>query len=206
MNSLFTLILSSLRRCKVCIISIFITYCFSCTIGFLMVQSGNDFALSQRDRIVGTAVHHEKAAINYLSGNKLTAALYDFTGNLFLGAVPQTALGLSILVPYFTVLYQGWVGGIVSVDNSHHNRLDKIKTAFYYIIVLLLQLIPYSLSIGAGVKFGVEVYKQNMKIGWKFWRFRIRKENLLDIRNIYLISIPLFFIASLFEFFSSWNI
>jgi hypothetical protein len=171
-----------------------------------MVQSGNDFALSQRDRIVDAAAHHDKAAINYQSGNKLTAALYDFTGNLFLGAIPQTALGLGVVIPYFTVSYQGWVGGIVSVDNSHHSRLDKIKPAFYYFIVLLLQFIPYSLSIGVGVKFGLEVYKQNMEVGWKFWRFRISKENLLDIRNIYLISVPLFLIASFFEFFSTWNI
>ncbi|MHB8337887.1 MAG: hypothetical protein ACYDEE_10770 [Ignavibacteriaceae bacterium] len=171
-----------------------------------MVHVGNDFALSQRDKIVGDAIHKDKAAINYQKGNNLKAALYDFSGNLFYGAIPQTVIGLSVVSPYFTVSYQGWVGGIVSVDNSHQSRLNKIKSTFYYFIVLLLQFIPYSLTIGAGVKLGVEVYKQNTEVSWKFWKYRIRKNNFLDVRDIYLISIPLFFIASIFEFLSSWNI
>jgi len=84
MNKLFMLILSSIKQCKGYIISIFITYCFSCLIGIIMVQLGNDFALSQRDKIVGVAVHQDKALINYQTGNYLTATLYDFTANLFL--------------------------------------------------------------------------------------------------------------------------
>jgi hypothetical protein len=171
-----------------------------------MVQESNDFALSRRDKIIGAIIHQDKAAINYQNGNHFTAALYDFSENLFYAAIPQTLLGLSIVTPYFTVLYQGWVGGIVSVDNSHHSRFNKIKSVLYYFIVFFLQIIPYSLSIGAGVKTGVDVYKQNSKIGWNILKYRIRKENFLDVRNIYLISIPLFFIASIFEFFSGWNI
>lgn len=206
MNKLYISVISSLKRGKAYIISIFIAYCFSCLIGIIMVHAGNNFALTQRDNIIGAAIHQDKASINYQAGNNFSAALYDFTGNLFFAAIPQTALGLGIVVPYFTVSYQGWVGGIVSVNNSHHSRLNKIKSALYYFIVLLLQFIPFSLSIGAGIKFGTDIYKKNIDVGWKIWKFRVKKENLLDVRNVYLISTPLFFIASCFEFFSSWNI
>jgi hypothetical protein len=84
-----------------------------------MSHYGNDFALSQRDKIVGAAVANDKASINYQSGNNFKAALFDCAGNLIFAAVPQTVLGFGIIIPYFSVTYQGWVGGIVSVDNSH---------------------------------------------------------------------------------------
>ncbi len=205
MNKLFLVISVSLRRCKIHIISVFIIYCLSCLTGIIMVQTDNDFALSQRDKIVGTATHEDKASVNYHEGNHLTATLYDFTGNLFYSAT-QTFLGLGIAIPYFTVSYQGWVGGIVSVNGLHKSRLKKLKSAFYYFIVLLLQFIAYSLSIGAGIKTGIEIYKQNKLISWKVWEYRVSKGSLLDIRNIYMLSIPVFFTASFFEFFSTWNI
>ena len=205
MNKLFQYILESLNKCKVYIISVFLVYCFSCSIGIIMVQTDNNFALAQRDKIVGTAIHGDKASVSYQEGNHLAATIYDFTGNLFFGVV-QTFLGLGIVIPYFTVSYQGWVGGIVSVNNYHKSRLKKLKSALYYFVVLLLQFMAYSLSIGAGIKTGLELYKQNKLISWKLWKYKINKRNLLDIRNIYMLSIPIFFIASFFEFFSSWNI
>ena len=70
----------------------------------------------------------------------------------------QTVLGFGIVVPYFSVTYQGWIGGIVSVDNSHQTRSKNFKASAYYLIVLLLQFIPFSLSIGAGIKCGVDWY------------------------------------------------
>ncbi len=205
MNKLFLIISTSVNRCKNYIISVFAVYCVSCLIGIIMVQTNNNFALAQRDKIVGTATNKDKASINYQEGKHLTAALYDFTGNLFIGAT-QTFLGAGIVIPYFTVSFQGWVGGIVSVNNLHKSRLKKLESASYYFIVLLLQFIAYSLSIGAGIKTGIELYTQNKLISWKLWKYKIRKENLLDVRNIYMLSIPIFFIASFFEFFSSWNI
>ena len=205
MNKLFQSILESLNKCKFYIISIFLVYCFSCSIGIIMVQTDNNFALTQRDKIVGTATHEDKASVNYQEGNHLNATLYDFTGNLFFG-IEQTVLGLGVVLPYFTVSYQGWVGGIVSVNNFHKSRLKQLKSALYYFIALLLQFAAYSLSIGAGIKTGIELYKQNRLISWKLWKYKISKGNLLDLRNIYILSIPMFFIASFFEFFSSWNI
>ncbi len=205
MKKLLLMILGSIHRCKIYIISVFIVYSFSCLIGIIMVQTDSNFALAQRDKIVGTAIREDKASVNYQEGNKLTAALYDFTGNLFFG-ITQTILGLGIVVPYFTVSYQGWVGGIVSVNGLHKSRLKQLKSALYYFIVLLLQFTAYSLSIGSGIKTGIELYKQNKLISWKLWKYKISKENLADIRNIYMLSILIFFAASFFEFFSTWNI
>ena len=205
MNKLFSNMLTSLNRCKIYIISVFIVYCISCLTGIIMVQTDNSFALAQRDKIIDTISRNDKASLNYKEGNHFTAALYDCEENL-LASVKQTFLGLGVVFPYFTVSYQGWIGGLVSVDNSHKSRFKKLKPALYYFIVILLQFIAYSISIGAGVKTGVELYKQNKSTGWKIWQYKIRKENLLDVVNIYMLSIPIFFTASLFEFLSSWNI
>ena len=206
MKNLGLLVLRALERCTVYSASIFLTYCASCLIGILMSHCGNDFALDQRDKIVGTATHNDKASINYQSGNNFTAVLYDCAGNILYAAAPQSALGLTIVLPYGTVAYQGWIGGIVSVDNAHRSRLRNIKASAYYIIVLLLQFIAFSLSIGAGIRCGVDAYKHNSTVSWMFWKYRIPKPSLQDVGYVYLVSIPMFFIASSFEFLSPWNI
>ena len=206
MKVLVISVLEALRACRIYAISIFLTYCLACLIGILMSHQGNVFALSQRDKIVGAAVANDKASINYQSGNNFTAALYDCAGNLIFAAVPQTVLGFGIIIPYFSVVYQGWVGGIVSVDNSHQSRFKTVKGSAYYIIVLLLQFIPFSLSIGAGIKCGVDFYKHNSTVSWKIWDYRTPKLSLKNLGYVYVVAIPLFVVASCFEFLSSWNI
>jgi hypothetical protein len=170
-----------------------------------MSHNGNNFTLSYRDKIVG-AVKTNKTSINYQKGNNFSAAVNDFEGNLLLGAVPQTLLGFGIVVPYFFVLKQGWVGGIVSVDSEHKSRFKNFKSTFYYFFVLLLQFIPYSLAIGAGIKCGIDFYNNNIINGWAIWKFKIQKTSIIDLGYVYIIVIPLFFIASCFEFLSTWNI
>jgi len=115
-------------------------------------------------------------------------------------------LGFGIVVPYFFVLKQGWVGGIVSVDSEHKSRFKNFKSTFYYFFVLLLQFIPYSLAIGAGIKCGIDFYNNNIINGWAIWKFKIQKTSIIDLGYVYIIVIPLFFIASCFEFLSTWNI
>lgn len=198
-------IMAAIIRCRLYVLSIFLVYVISSTVGILMVHTGNQFALSQRDKIVGAALQTDKAATNYHSGNKFTAALYDFGGNVFTAAIPQTVIGLAIVPPYFTVAYQGWVGGIVSVDGSHQSRFTSFKSSAYYFIVLLLQIAAFSLSIGAGIKCGVDTYKHNNEVSWRFWKFRISKESIVAVGYVYLVSLPIFFFASCFEFLSSWN-
>jgi hypothetical protein len=198
MKNLFKLIYSAIMRCKKWIITIFAVYCFSCLSGIIMVHLGSEFALNYRDKIVGDALKNDNASINHVKGNKFKAALYDFGGNLVAGSIPQAFLGLGIILPFLSVTYQGWVGGIVSVNSKHESRLDKINSAFYYIIVLILQYIPYSLSIGAGLNFGLRTYRLNKTNSIRHFRFD--KKGFKDILLIYIPVIPLFFIASCFEF------
>jgi uncharacterized membrane protein SpoIIM required for sporulation len=168
-----------------------------------LVHTGNHFALSYRDKLVGNAMKNDRVSVNYNKGNRFSAALLDFSGNLFVGAIPQTAIGLSVVMPYVTVAYQGWVGGIVSVDYKHQSRLKEFKTALYYLTVIILQFIPYSLAIGSGIRFGVETYKKNKNN--KISKYRIDTASMKDVFRIYVIVIPLFFIASCFEFLCNWN-
>lgn len=196
---------SALSRCRVVILTVFVTYCLSCLVGIIMVHYGNNFALSYRDKTVSKAVTTDKASIDYQKGNNFSAALHDFKGNLFFGALPQTLMGLSIIGPYFSISKQGWIGGIVSVNSKHETRFRNIKSTSYYFIVLLLQFIPYSLAIGAGIRFGIDFFNNNNIHGWLIWKYRIPKGNLTDLGYIYIIVVPLFFIASCFEFISTWN-
>ncbi len=198
------LIVKAVAGCRLYALSIFLVYCTSCTVGILMAHGGNQFAISARDNIVGAA-QTDKTASNYQSGNRLAAAFYDFGGNVFMAAIPQTAIGLTIVLPYFTVACQGWIGGIVSVDGSHQSRFTSFQSSAYYFIVLFLQFAAFSLTIGAGVKCGVDTYKHNAEVGLKLWKFRIPKESLVSVGYVYLVSLPIFLVASCFEFLSSWN-
>jgi hypothetical protein len=199
-------IIVAFRRCAPFVLSIFLTYILSSSVGILMAHSANTFALAQRDMIVHKAVTSDQSSIAYQSGNLATAVVHDFAGNLFFSAIPQTVAGLGVVLPYFSVAYQGWVGGIVSVDNAHRTRLRSIKGATYYFLVLLLQWIPFSLCIGAGVRCGVELYRHNPGVSWAFWRYHLPRESLVDLGCVFAVSVPLFFIASAFEFLSSWNV
>lgn len=203
MSNLLNRILEAIQHCKRWVFAIFVVYCVSCLAGIMMVHSGNSFALSQRDRIVGNANAYDESSINYINGNRFKAALIDFSGNLFFGSVTQTAAGLSVVMPFLSVTYQGWVGGIVSVDGQHVSRFARIKTAIYYLIVLILQFMPYSLAIGSGVKLGVDTYQLNK--GKSLFQFKLSRTALKDVLFIYLLVIPLFFVASCYEFLSSWN-
>lgn len=107
-------ILLAVRQCRIYVITVFFTYCISCLVGIIMVHTGNNFALSYRDKIVGRALETDNASINYKKGNNFLAALNDFKGNLLFGAVPQTIMGIGIIVPYFTVFKTrlGWRNSI----------------------------------------------------------------------------------------------
>ena len=76
-------------------------------------------------------------------GDNLRAALWDFAGNLAVGAVPKTVMGFGVIFPYPWVAYQGWVGGIVSVRGDHTSRLNDPRSATYYLLTLLLQVIQH---------------------------------------------------------------
>jgi len=133
-------IIEAIRRCRLYALSIFLTYLLSSSVGIFMAHAGSTLALEQRDRIVKTALASDKASIAHRSGDHVAAAVFDAAGNLFYAALPQTVLGLAVIPPYFSVVaYQGWIGGIVSVDGRHRSRFRSARATSYYFIVLLLQ-------------------------------------------------------------------
>jgi hypothetical protein len=60
----------SVKRCKIYVLTIFISYCISCSIGILMSHNGYRIALDTRDRIVGQVLKTDQASINYREGNR----------------------------------------------------------------------------------------------------------------------------------------
>jgi uncharacterized membrane protein SpoIIM required for sporulation len=196
----------AVNRARYPILFTAIVYFVFVLIGILMVHTGNKSALAYRDRLVNQSLQSNPASVAYGQGDNFEAALWDFAGNLVLGAFPKTISGFSILLPYPMVIQQGWVGGIVSVRNNHTSRLSDPRSAIYYLLTLFLQLVPYSLAVGAGVNVGISLFHTPPYYKGQKWLGIFPKEALRDVARIYLIVIPLFFVASLWEFLSSWNI
>jgi len=198
-------ILTAVSRARFFILTVAFAYGISILAGAFMVHGGNTFALDYRDRLVGDAARKDPAAIAGNEGNNFRAAILDFAGNLFLGAVPKTISGGAIIMPYPFILYQGWIGGIVSVRGDHTSRLNRLRPALYYLITLILQIIPYSMASGAGVNVGVALFKPPVYYRGEKWARIFPKESLRDVARIYALVVPLFLIASLWEFLSPWN-
>lgn len=194
----------ALVRSRVPIVSLALVHFLFVLIGAAMVHTGNQFALSYRDNLVANANKNDPASLANQSGDQLTAALFDFSRNLFLGAVPSTVGGLGVIVPYPIAAHRAWVGGIVSVKSDHTSRLTDLYAGLYYVSVVILQLIPYTLAGGAGVNLGLAYLRPAPYYrGRKWWGLPV--EAILDLGRIYLLVVPLFLIASLWEFTSPWN-
>jgi hypothetical protein len=193
----FSTLSRALVRARLSILAVALVYFLSVSTGIGMVSAGNPFAIRTRDSIVGAAQSSPTLqALN--QNNRLRAALLDFGGNL-LGAVSNTIAGLGVVFPFPIIAYRGWIGGIVSLDGAHVSRLIHPGEAAYYLITLIMQLIPFTLSAGAGVNLGIAFLKPGPEYQGRKW-LGIPKEAILDVLRIYSIVIPLFLIASLWEF------
>ena len=195
-------ILAALARARGPILWIALVQAAGVAAGMIMVHSGNSFALEARDKLVGRAYTKDPAALASKHNLPLRAALLDFVENLVLGAMPSTVMGLSIVMPFPVAAYRGWVGGIVSVDGAHQSRLRGWRDDAYYLGVLILQLIPYSLAGGAGIRLGLGFLMPRGRNGYQSdekW-FGLPAEGVRDVIGIYILAAPLFLSASLVEF------
>jgi uncharacterized membrane protein SpoIIM required for sporulation len=199
-------VIRAIVRARISILTIALTYLVFITLGILFATHGNSYALAARDKLVDQAMQQSPTLITNNQGNHLQAALLDAGGNLFFGAMPKTLSGLGVVFPYPFVAYQGWVGGIVAVRADHTSRLNDFRSGFYYLLTLLLQIVPYSLVVGAGVNAGVSMFRPQPAYQGEKWLKIFPKEALLDITRIYALVIPLMLAASLWEFLSPWNI
>jgi len=193
-------------RARFAIVTVASVYLVSVLAGIIMVHYGNTFALNYRDQLVGNAVKNDAVMAAKFKNEKFKAAMLDFAGNLVIGSIPKTLMGIGIVFPYPWVAYQGWVGGIVSVRGDHSSRLNSCRSAIYYLLTLVLQIAGYSLTVGAGVNVGISLFKPLPDYREeKLIRF-FPKEALRDMVRIYILAAPIFLIGSLWEFLSSWNI
>lgn len=191
----------ALSRARVAIFSIGLVYLASVITGAVMVHIGNQFALDFTDYLVAQAHSDDPSSLALQRGDRLGAALSDFSRNLLLGAVPNTVSGFAVVAPYPLSAFRGWVGGIVSVntDEAHSSRLADPGEAVYYLITLILQLIPYTLAGGAGVNLGMAYFRPRPFYKGDRW-LGLPTEAVRDVLRIYVLVVPLFFIASLWEF------
>ncbi len=190
--------LAAIGRARVAILTVAATYVLSVAAGIAMVSTGSAFALERRDEIVGGAQSSEIIAARG-AGEPLRAALLDFGSNLALGAVPSTLLGFGVVLSYPAVAYRGWVGGIVSADARHQSRLADAGEALYYLVTLALQLIPYSIAGGVGVRVGFDAWRALRRPRTDTW-LGLPKDRLRDAALAYVVIVPLFLVASLWEF------
>lgn len=195
---IISLVLRALQRARIPILAVALIYFVSVSIGLIMVQTGNTRAVAYRDRIVSGA-QSSSSIIALKQDNRFRAAMFDFGGNLY-GAIIDTIGGLGVIVPFPLIAYRGWVGGIVAIDSSHVSRLTDPREAVYYVITLILQLTPYTLAGGAGVNVGLAYLRPRAFYQGEKW-LGIPREAIRDTLRIYLIVIPLFLVASLWEFF-----
>lgn len=197
-RSLGVKVIRALHRARMPILTVAVTYFVSVSLGILMVHAGNEWAIAYRDKIVSKA-QSSPITIALDRNDRLRAAILDSIGNL-LGAVSNTLEGLGVIFPYPFIAYRGWIGGIVSIDSLHMSRLADSKEAAYYLITLILQLIPSILAGGAGVNIGLANFKPKTFYQGENW-LGLSKEAIRDAFRIYLVVVPLFLLASLWEFF-----
>lgn len=202
MNKPPSSIFAALRRARAPILWIGATYLAGALLGAILVHAHNPFSLHMRDSLVRHAQQSDPAAKAFSHHAPWRAALLDFFANLLLGAIPTTLLGLAIVLPFPMAAFRGWVGGIVSVGAHGTSRLANPQEAAYYLAVLLLQIIPYAMTGGAGVRLGLGFLLPRSR--WSYesqqrW-LGIPAEGVRDVLRVYAIAAPLFLIASLVEF------
>jgi hypothetical protein len=192
-------IADALGRARVPIAVLGLTYLGPLLLGGILATSGSGIALAQRDAIVHDAQRSE-TLVAYARDDRLAAALLDFKGNVEVALITSIT-GLSVVGPLPIAAYRGWVGGIVSVDAQHNSRLTRPGPAAYYLITIALQLIPSVLTGGAGMYLGLVAWRRrNDPLVRSRLTLRIPGQALRDVAWIWALALPMFLLASLFEF------
>ena len=191
---------SALRRSRPGISVMAAIYAATLATGIAMSHTGCTFALNYRDSIVAQAHRADPASRADEAGEHGVAAIYDFSRNLGLAAIPETIGGLTLVIPVGLAAYRGWVGGVVSVDGHHLSRLTHARPALYYLVTLALQLSAFTLAGGGGLHLGWAYYRRRGPFVGPRW-FSLPKPALIDVAWLYALIVPLFALGSLWEFF-----
>ena len=152
-----------------------------------MAHGHNSFALRYGDEIVRSAAASDPAARSSPAAGR--SLLHSGTARAtFVGVhcLPRS-WAWPLCMPFPFAVYQGWVGGIVSVDRNHVSRLGSPREGFYYLGVLILQLIPYTLAGGTGVRLGLAFVMPAGRYGYRDpqrW-LGLPAEGVRDVARIY---------------------
>ncbi|HET7465311.1 MAG TPA: hypothetical protein VFL29_01480 [Candidatus Dormibacteraeota bacterium] len=190
----------ALRRARGPILASAATYLLFVGLGIGLASAGWPVALEQRDAVVAGG-QASPITIAYNHGDRLQAALLDFGSNLVLGAIPTSVTGLSVVGPFPIAAYRGWVGGVVSIDRNHVSRLASPSSAVYYLVTVVLQLIGYVLTMGAGVYVGLAAWRVRADRSLpSILGLRVPTLALKDAGYVYALAVPVFLAGSLWEF------
>lgn len=198
-----TKVMGALRRARFSIISIIFTHAVVVAVGIGMAHTGNQFALSYRDGLVARVHASDPVSLASQQGDDLRAAVIE-TARTQWACVATGLTGLTVVSPFVLSMYRGWVGGIVSVDNSHISWLVEARQAIYYLSVVILQLMPYSLAAGAGVNLGLTYFRPRDDYQGEKW-MGYPKEAIRDLVRILVLIMPFVVAANLWEFLSPLN-
>ena len=194
-----SVIFRAVRRAGLPIITIALTYFIFLLIGLGMVHAGSRFALDRRDRLVRHGEMHDPAAIALQGAQEFKAFSIDFGRDLY-RAVIKTLEGLTVVVPYPGAAYAGWYRGILSVDNSHESEFADPLGAVYYLLYHVLQILSSALAAAAGVNLTLACFRSRSWYQGAKWLF-IPKEAVFDLLRIYLLVVPLIFLATCWKYF-----
>lgn len=195
--------LRAVRRARTWILAVALTHLAALALGAIMVHAGHAGALAYRDRLVGRAHASDPVSLAAQHGDKWRAAAIE-TGRTQWACMAMAATGLTVVTPIALSAYRGWVGGIVSVDGRHASRLARSGQATYYLLAIVLQLIPYTLAGGAGIQLGLTYFRrrpEEQTVRW--WGYP--KEAVWDFLRVLAFIIPFVVVANLWEFLSPLN-
>jgi len=197
-TQIFARVQLAIKRARLGLLLIGCAYVTGLMVGIVSVHTGHQRSLAFRDRIVSKAQSSSPILRYADKGHPIVAAALDFGGNL-LGATLTAGAGWYAPAPFPLAIYRGWIGGIVSVDGHHRSRFRTMDSGLCYGLVVVLQLVGYTLSGGAGVNLGIARTRPRPEYtGPRFLSVPI--EAIRDAAYIYGLVIPIFAIASALEF------
>lgn len=193
----------AVRKAGTCVLSVALVHGLAVTAGAIAVHAGYVPALAYRDRLVTRARSADPVSLAFQRGENLHAALVEAARTQVVCAAVAVT-GLTVVSPYALSAFRGVVGGVVSVDGHHASRLRDPDQAVYYLSVVILQIIPYALAGGAGVRLGLTYFRRGGEYPGDRW-LGYPKEAIWDVLRILVLTIPFVLVANLWEFLSPLN-
>lgn len=195
--------MGAVRKTWTYVLAVALVHTLAVAGGAIAVHAGYGPALAYRDRLVTRARAADPVSLAFQRGENLRAGLVEAARTQGV-CVAVAVTGLTVVFPYALSAYRGVVGGVVSVDDHHASRLRDPEQAVYYLSVVILQIIPYTLAGGAGVRLGLTYFRRGGEYPGDRW-FGYPKEAIWDVLRILVLTIPFVLAANLWEFLSPLN-